>query len=98
MKCHLCKTEKQQTNHWFLVASIVNRGVVILDYVDDSEKGWAESTQVYIVCGESCVLKIVSGLLGEKNVSRLKEQLRRGTSLERGTEKMGAEETKYSDS
>jgi hypothetical protein len=92
MKCHLCKTEKQQTNHWFLVASMITAGIVILDYREEAERGWADSTQIFILCGESCVVKLVSQLMSDRNVARIKEQLRQVR------EEICIEETKHSDS
>jgi hypothetical protein len=69
IKCNLCKREKEQTNHWFVVIERPGmEGLLILPIESAGEpiKGYTYKD----LCGEACAHKYLSAWLEElKNVN-----------------------------
>jgi len=56
--CDVCGKQKQEANHWFVVALSFNIQIAPTGGQID------RSGDVFDLCGESCVLKKVSELMG----------------------------------
>ena len=64
--CDVCGAQKQDTNHWFVVVSgDTGTGVV----TDQQYRDLIEKVPPFVItvdcCGEACVLKKVSELIGK---------------------------------
>lgn len=57
--CDVCGKDKGVTNHWFVIETNDNGKAVVAIYrAADNSRGHFD------LCGEACVLKKVSGLIG----------------------------------
>jgi hypothetical protein len=64
--CDVCSAVKQASNHWFVLLKTESRIQITQRFDAEVLIEENETTKFFDLCGESCVLKKVSELIGNR--------------------------------